>query len=71
MKKSVQQKEIKDLTTAELEEKLSASVLDYTKMKLNHAITPLESPIQIRDKRKYIARLKTELRARQISNAKN
>jgi ribosomal protein L29 len=30
----------------------------------------LESPIQIRDKRKYIARLKTEVRARQISNAK-
>ena len=69
MKKSVQQKEIKDLTTAELEEKLSASVLDYTKMKLNHAITPLESPIQIRDKRKYIARLRCELRSRQINNA--
>ncbi|MBQ3690515.1 MAG: 50S ribosomal protein L29 [Bacteroidales bacterium] len=69
MKKSVQNKEIKELTTAELEEKLNAAVLDYTKMKLNHAITPLESPIQIRDKRKYIARLRCELRSRQINNA--
>jgi large subunit ribosomal protein L29 len=69
MKKSVQNKEIRELTTAELEEKLNAAVLDYTKMKLNHAITPLESPIQIRDKRKYIARLRCELRSRQINNA--
>jgi len=70
MKSSVQNKEIKELTAAELKEKLKTAVLDYTKMRLNHAITPLESPIQIRDKRKYIARLKTEVRARQISNAK-
>jgi large subunit ribosomal protein L29 len=70
MKKSEEQKKIKDLTEAELGEKLKATELEYAKMKLNHAITPLESPIKIRDTRKYIARLRTEIRARQISNAK-
>jgi large subunit ribosomal protein L29 len=69
MKSSVQNKEIKELTTAELEEKLKAAVADYSKKKLNHAITPLESPIQIRDSRKFIARLKTELSNRRINNA--
>jgi large subunit ribosomal protein L29 len=69
MKSSVQNKEIKELTTAELDEKIKAATLEYNKMKINHAITPLESPIQIRDKRKYIARLLTEKRSREINNA--
>ncbi len=69
MKSSVLNKEIKELTTAELDEKLAAARLEYTKMQINHAITPLESPIQIRDKRKYIAKLMTEKRSREINNA--
>jgi large subunit ribosomal protein L29 len=35
-------------------------------MKLGHTVTPLENPIQIRDVRKHIARLNTELRKREI-----
>lgn len=67
MKSSVQYKEIKDSTTAELKEKLQTATLEYSKMKINHAITPLENPMKIRDQRKYIARLNTELRNREIA----
>jgi large subunit ribosomal protein L29 len=34
-------------------------------MKLAHAISPIENPIQIRDMRKTIARLETELTLKQ------
>lgn len=68
MKSSVQNKEIREFTSAELEEKLKAAVAEYAKMKINHAITPLESPIQIRYKRRYIAKLKTEISARLKNN---
>ena len=67
MKSSVQYKEIKDSTTAELKEKLKTATLEYSKMKINQAITPLENPMKIRDQRKYIARLNTELRSREIA----
>ena len=38
---------------------------EFTKMKLAHKISPLENPIQIRDLRKTIARLNTELTNKQ------
>ena len=36
-------------------------------MKLNHAITPLENPSQIKLVRRDIARMKTELRQRELN----
>jgi large subunit ribosomal protein L29 len=36
------------------------------KMKLNHAVTPLENPMQIKFTRRTVARLKTELRNREL-----
>lgn len=60
-------KEIKALETKELEERLEAEVAKYTQMKLNHAITPLENPSQIRTSRRDIARMKTELRWRELN----
>jgi large subunit ribosomal protein L29 len=36
----------------------------FSKLKLNHAISPIENPIKIRDSRKDIARLSTELTKR-------
>jgi large subunit ribosomal protein L29 len=35
-------------------------------MKLNHAVTPLENPMQIKFTRRTVARLKTELRNREL-----
>ena len=60
-------KEIKELGTKELAEKLEADVAKYTMMKINHAVTPLENPSQIKAARRDIARMKTELRQRELN----
>ena len=60
-------KEFKGLETKELAEKLETEVAKYNQMKLNHAITPLENPSQIKAARRDIARMKTELRQRELN----
>ena len=59
--------EIKGLETKELVEKLETEVAKYNQMKLNHAVTPLENPSQIKAARRDIARMKTELRQRELN----
>ena len=59
--------EIKNIETKELAERLDAEVAKYNQMKLNHAITPLENPSQIKAARRDIARMKTELRQRELN----
>ena len=56
--------EIVQMTTAELKEKVVAEKAALNKLVMNHAVTPLENPMQIRATRKTIARLLTELRKR-------
>lgn len=53
--------EIKGLSVSEIEEKLAAARLELEKMKLTHAISPLENPMKIRKTRKDIARMLTIL----------
>ena len=60
-------KEFTGLETKELAEKLETEVAKYNQMKLNHAITPLENPSQIKAARRDIARMKTELRQRELN----
>ena len=60
--------EIKELTTAEIQERLATEKEQLTRMKLNHSISPLDNPLQIREARKTIARLETELRQRELNN---
>jgi len=60
--------EIKELTTKEIEEKIQTESEALTKMKLNHAVSPLENPNKLKESRKQIARLKTELRQRELNN---
>ena len=59
--------EIKELETKELAERIESEVAKYNQMKLNHAITPLENPSQIKAARRDIARMKTELRQRELN----
>ena len=59
--------EIKALETKELAEKLETAVAQYDQMKLNHAVTPMENPSQIKAARRDIARMQTELRARELN----
>ena len=60
-------KEIKELETKELAERIDTEVAKLQNMKLNHAITPLENPSQIKAARRDIARMKTELRQRELN----
>ena len=60
-------KELRELETKELAERLDAEVAKYNQMKLNHAITPLENPSEIKKTRRDIARMKTELRQRELN----
>lgn len=62
----MEQKVIRELTTGEIRERLEEENRQLTKLKLNHAVSPLENPNKIKAYRKTIARLITELRAREL-----
>ena len=53
MKQSI----VKDLTTDEVRAKIGEERTSYTKMKMAHAVSPIENPMKIRDSRRAIARL--------------
>ncbi len=59
--------EIRDLTTEEIREKIETEKAALNKMKMNHAVSPLENPMLIRTTRRNIARLMTELRKRELN----
>lgn len=62
--------EIRELSTQEVEARIVAEKAQLVRLRLNHAITPLENPNQIKNVRKTIARLNTELSARtKVKNA--
>jgi large subunit ribosomal protein L29 len=56
--------EIKELSTAELVERIEIEKNDLSKMEMNHIISPIENPLLIRKTRRTVARLMTELNAR-------
>ena len=60
-------KEIKELETKDLVERIEAEVAKYEQMKFNHNVTPLENPSLIKAARRDIARMKTELRQRELN----
>jgi len=57
----MKKEEIKALSTQELVEKIAEEKSAIAKLKINHAVSPVENPMRIRDARKNIARLSTEL----------
>ena len=62
----MKQSEINEASTAELQEKLAESKKAYSDLKMAHAISPLENPIQLRAQRRTIARIQTELTKREV-----
>ena len=60
-------KEVRELETKELVERIETEVAKYEQMKFNHTVSPLENPSQIKATRRDIARLKTELRQRELN----
>jgi large subunit ribosomal protein L29 len=59
--------EIKELSNQELLERIDNERTTLVRMKLNHAISPLENPQKIKESRKTIARLMTEKRKREMN----
>ena len=59
--------EIRELTTQEILERIDNEKTSLVRMKLNHAITPLDNPNKIKETRGNIARLLTELRYRELN----
>ncbi len=63
--------EIKELTNKEILERLQTEKDSLLRMKMNHAISPLENPLQIKFARRNIARLKTILHQREINEKRS
>ncbi len=59
-------KSLHDLSEDDLKAKIQEDELRLKKLKFGHAVTPLENPMNIRAVRKDLARLKTQLRTKQI-----
>jgi len=65
----MKQEEIKELSTADLVERLEEETSRYSKTKLHHAVSPIENVQTIKENRKTIARLNTEIRKRELEAA--
>ncbi len=60
--------EIKEMTPQEMEERIDTLKQELVRMKLNHAISPLENPMKIKQARRNIARLTTILHQKQSND---
>ena len=63
--------EIIELSNQELLERIDNEKTALVRMKLNHAISPLENPQKIKESRRTIARLMTERRKREMNEKSN
>ena len=59
--------ENKELSTQDLKDRLEEMEKAYLQQKINHSISPLDNPAKITQDRKMIARVKTELRQRELN----
>ena len=64
----MKKEEIKEMATADLQARLVEMEKDYRQLKINHAISPVDNPAKSTADRRDIARVKTELRMREINN---
>jgi len=59
--------EIRELSTPELIERIDEEKAKMVRMTLNHAVSPLDNPMQIRHLRRTIAKMMTEKRRRELN----
>ena len=63
--------EIRELTNKEIEERIDSEQTQLAQLKLSHTVSPLDNPMKIREAKKNIARLKTELSSRSENEQKD
>jgi len=61
--------ELQDFSDADLQAELDATESKFQKMEFDHAVTGLDNPLLIREVRRDIARLKSEIRRRELAKA--
>ena len=59
--------EIRQIPANELAERVEAEQAKYQQLLINHSVSPLENPAQIKAVRRTIARLKTVLRENELN----
>ncbi len=64
----MKKEEIREMSTADLRDRLKTMEKEYLQMRINHAVTPLDNTAKITADRRMIARVKTELRRRELNN---
>ncbi len=62
---------LKDLTVQELQDKLQEERSALAKLRFDHAVSPVENPMLLRNRRREVARVLTELRARELNVKSN
>jgi large subunit ribosomal protein L29 len=67
----MKQKVILEMTNEELKERLEEETKQLVKMKLAHAVSPLDNPHKMKEYKVTVARLFTELRRRELEAGKN
>jgi large subunit ribosomal protein L29 len=60
------QEELRELSDKDLQERLDSEVMELSQLRINHTITPLDDSGLIKEKRRQIARIHTEVRAREL-----
>ena len=63
--------EIKELTVKEIVERLQIEKENLVRLRMNHAVSPLENPQQLKENKQTVARLKTVLRERELNENQN
>ena len=61
----IKQAQVSEASVEELQEELQKSREAYVDLKMAHSLSPLENPMQLRQMRKSIARILTELTKRE------
>ncbi len=67
----MKQEVVREMSTADIQDRLVEEKKHLTKLKLNHAVSPLENPQVIVESKKTIARMLTELRRRELEEKNN
>mgnify|MGYP003571917589 FL=1 len=63
--------EIKELTSKEIVERLQIEKENLVRLRMNHAVSPLDNPQKLKESKQNIARLKTILRERELNENQN
>lgn len=59
--------ELQEFSDADLGAELSAAELEYQKMQFDHATKGIDNPLSLKEMRRDIARLNTEIRRREVT----